>query len=468
MLDDLTALLGEAHVLIGDDAARYGKEWTGEYPSKPAAVLRPGSAEEVSAILKHANATGQTVVPVSGNTGLTGGTYAEGALMLSVERLNKIRAIKPTARVAVVEAGVVLSALHEAAAAHDLQFPMTFGAKGSCMIGGMLATNAGGSNVVRYGSTRDLCLGLEIVLPTGEIVDTMAELHKNNSGYDLRHLMIGAEGTLGIITAATLKLSPAPRIRATAFVGMDTLEGSLTLLNRLQEASGGAVEAFEFMPAVYNERFDRMHPGNPLPFEQAHPVTIMMELASTAPRDAKTDENGDVALVGLLQEALMEAFEEGLISEAVVAQNETQRQTFWHRREVAGEITFDGQPMITTDIALPLDEVPGFMRDMDAQLPGLHPSAYSFTVAHLGDGNLHYSVIFDHHDAELKDRTIEAIEAEALARGGSFSAEHGVGKSKLRTMQRRKDPAALNAMRAIKKALDPNNILNPGKVLPEA
>ncbi|WP_425040497.1 FAD-binding oxidoreductase [Primorskyibacter sp. S187A] len=468
MLDDLTTLLGAGHVLTGNDASRYGKEWTGDYPSHPRAVLRPGSAQDVAAILKYANATGTPVVPVSGNTGLTGGTHAEGALMLSLERLNKIRDIRPAARVAVVEAGVVLSSLHDAAAEHDLIFPMTFGARGSCMIGGMLSTNAGGSNVLRYGSTRDLCLGLEVVTPQGEVMDLMTQLHKNNSGYDLRHLMIGAEGTLGIITAAVVKLFPAPKVRATAFVGMGSLRDALQLLNILQEESGGAVDAFEFMPAVYNRRYDAVHPGAALPFEREYPVTIMLELASTAPRDAEAGPDGSPHLAELLQRVLMQRLEEGLISEAVVAQNEAQRTAFWKRREAAGEITFDGNPLVNTDIALPLDAVADFMEAMEARLPSFNAGASSFSCAHLGDGNIHYTVSLNRDDPVLKDSVVEAIESEAMARGGSFSAEHGVGLSKLSTMARRKDPVALEMMRALKTTLDPNNILNPGKVLPRS
>ncbi|MGX9356448.1 FAD-binding oxidoreductase [Roseobacteraceae bacterium S113] len=466
MLDDLTALIGAKHVLTGTDAARYGKEWTGDYPSMPAAVVRPGSTEEVAAILRHANETRTPVVPVSGNTGLTGGTHAEGALMLSLERMNKIREINPEARTAVVDAGVVLSSVHDAVAEHGLQFPMTFGARGSCMIGGMLSTNAGGSNVLRYGSTRDLCLGIEVVTPAGEIMDLMSALHKNNSGYDLRHLMIGAEGTLGIITGAVLKLSPAPKVRATAMIGLKRVETGLALLHRLQEDSGGAVDALEYMPAIYNRRYDHHHPGTPLPFAEEHPATIMVELASSRPIDVEADGDGRPRLAGMLEDALGRYLDDGMIDDAVVAQNENQRRAFWARREAAGEITFDGTPVVNTDIALPLDRVAEFMDAMEARLPSFEADAESFSVAHLGDGNVHYSVMLNREDAALKDRVVEAIEEEAVSRGGSFSAEHGVGLSKLSTMRRRKDAVSLDVMRAIKAALDPNGIMNPGKVLP--
>ena len=231
MQDRLEEIVGKANVAQGSDLARWSRDWTGVYTWTPLAVVRPGSTAEVAAILRLANETGTAVVPVSGNTGLAGGTTAEGAIMLSLDRMNRIREVRPAARIAIVEAGVILSSLHEAADAHGMIFPLTFGARGSAMVGGFLSTNAGGSNVLRYGNTRDLCLGLEVVLPTGEVMDLMSELHKDNSGYNLKHLMIGAEGTLGIITAAVLKLAPKPRAYATAMVAAPSLDQALVLLN---------------------------------------------------------------------------------------------------------------------------------------------------------------------------------------------------------------------------------------------
>ncbi|TMV70111.1 FAD-binding oxidoreductase, partial [Thioclava sp. BHET1] len=248
LLDELRAVLGPAHVLTGADAAQRGHDATGKYHWQPRAVLRPGSTAETAAVMRLLHAAGAAVVPVSGHTGLTGATRAEGQFMLSTERMNRIREIRPEARLAVVEAGVVLSRLHEAAAEHDLFFPLWFGARGSAMLGGNLSTNAGGSNVLRYGSTRAQCLGLEVVLADGRVLDLMSALHKDNSGYDLKDLFIGAEGTLGIITAAVVKLVPKPRAYATAFVAAPSLDQALVLLNRLQTATGGMVEAFEFMP----------------------------------------------------------------------------------------------------------------------------------------------------------------------------------------------------------------------------
>lgn len=469
MIEKLQAVVGAANVMTGADRARWMKEWTGYFPSDPIAVVRPGSTAEVAAIVRLANDTGTPVVPVSGNTGLAGGAQANGAIALSLDRMNRIREIRAAARTAIVEAGVVLSDLHKAAEDQGLIFPLTFGARGSAMIGGVLSTNAGGSNVLRYGNTRDLVLGVEAVLPNGDIVDLMSELHKDNSGYNLKHLLIGAEGTLGIITGAVLKLMPKPRAYATAMVAVPGLDQALVLLNRLQEATGGAVEAFEYMPRNYVEAHLRLSPDNRPPFDAMYDISIMVEVGATAPRDAEPGPDGRVPVVAHLEQTLADMFEEGLLLDAVVAQNEAQRQAMWQRREAAAEIVLGaGRPVSNNDIAVPLDKVAEFLDRMGTRLAALDPGAEPILVAHLGDGNVHYAVWLSREDAPLKDAVTEAVEDEVLRLGGSFSAEHGIGQWKLSSMARRKDKVALTAMRAIKRALDPNGILNPGKVLPPA
>ena len=469
MIDKLQAIVGDANVMTGADRARWMKEWTGYFPSDPIAVVRPGSTEEVAAIVKLANETGTPVVPVSGNTGLAGGTQANGAIALSLDRMNRIREIRPAARTAIVEAGVILSDLHAAAEAQGLIFPLTFGAKGSAMIGGALSTNAGGSNVLRYGNTRDLVLGVEAVLPTGDIVNLMSELHKDNSGYNLKHLLIGAEGTLGIITGAVLKLAPKPQAYATAMVAVPSLDQALVLLNRLQEATGGAVEAFEYMPGNYVEAHMGLNPANRAPFDAMHDINIMVEVGATAARDVEPGPDGTVPIAAHLEQTLADMFEEGLLLDAVVAQNQAQRQAMWERREAAAEVVLGaGKPVSNNDIAVPLDKVSVFLDRMGARLQSLDPEAEPILVAHLGDGNVHYAVWLSKEDPALKDAVTEAVEDEVLRLGGSFSAEHGIGQGKLSSMARRKDKVALAAMRAIKQALDPKGILNPGKVLPPA
>ena len=466
LIADLSDLLGPAHVLTGPDIERYTSDWTTHYTSSPAVVVRPGSTAEVAAVMRIAARHKIAVVPVSGRTGLVGGAMTTGGLMLSVERLTLIRELRPATRIAIVEAGVVLQRLHEAAEAQDLYFPLWFGARGSAMIGGVLSTNAGGSNVLRYGSTRALCLGLEVVLPDGRILDLMSELHKNNSGYDLRQLFIGAEGTLGVITAAVMKLVPRPRAYATATLAARSLPDALTLLNRLQEASGGAVEAFEYMPASYLKRLAEGRPDIRLPFDRRYDTNILVEIGATAPRDAEPGPDGTVPVVALLEATLAQMIDEGAVLDAEIAQTEAQRLAMWKRRELAAEITILRQPAIDTDIALPLDLVPEFYRRIEARLPELDTGCETLSVCHLGDGNVHFTVFPTRDDPALHDAVVEAVEDVVQDLGGSFSAEHGVGLSKLNTMARRKDPVALDVMRAVKAALDPDNRMNPGKVIP--
>ena len=468
VLSKITDIIGQAHVLTGVDASAYGKDWTGAYTSTPLAVLRPANTAEVAAILKIANETRTPVVPASGRTGLTGATLAQDALMLSVERLNAISDINVAGRTATVGAGVILSKLHDAAAEHDLIFPLTLGARGSAMIGGLLSTNAGGSNVVRYGSTRGLCLGLEVVMADGRVMNLMSALHKDNSGLDLRNLVIGAEGTLGIITAAVLKLQPKPQAYATAMVAVSSLPDALNLLHKLQGESGGGVEAFEYMPRSYIDKHMQLFPDVSAPFEESYDVNIMIEVAATQAKDAVPNADGSLPVVNALEETLGAMLEDGTVLDAVIAQNESQRREIWKRREDAGEVAFFGGVFVNTDVAVPLDKVDAFEKALTPRIKAIDPDASEVIVAHLGDGNIHHTSYISRNDPAAMDALVEAVEDVVQELGGSFSAEHGIGVSKLETMKRRKDPVALDAMRAIKAALDPNNILNPGKVIPPA
>ena len=422
----------------------------------------------MAAVLRLASAHRTPVVPVSGNTGLSGGTQADGALMLSLDRLNRIREIRPAARVMVVEAGVILSDIHAAAEARDLVFPLTFGARGSALIGGCLATNAGGSNVLRYGNTRGLCLGLEVVLASGEVLDLMTDLHKDNTGLDLRQLFIGSEGVLGVITAAVLKLFPRPRAYATAMVAARGLPEALAILNRLQEDTGGKVEAFEYMPRGYVETHLAHVPGAREPFAEPHEVNLMVELGATSPAEATPRPDGTVPLVTQLEEALAALAEEGLVLDAVIARNEAQRREIWARRESAADLTVTSPHPIINDVALAVDKVETFLSRAGRRLERVDPGARTFVVAHLGDGNVHYNVWPATTDGTRDDAIRSAIEDTVAELGGSFSAEHGIGVSKLSSMTRRKDPVALDVMRAIKATLDPLGILNPGKTIPDA
>ena len=463
ILDQCRAAIGDRYVLTGADCAKWTTDWTGQYQGDPIAVIRPADTHEVAAIMKIAHATETAVVPVSGNTGLNGGAIARGGLQLSLDRLNQIEAIDTAGRTATVGAGVILSQLHAAADDHDLIFPLTFGARGSAMIGGALSTNAGGSNVLRYGNTRDLVLGIEAVMADGRVMNLMGALHKDNSGLNLKHLLIGAEGTLGVITRAIVKLSPKPCAHATALVAMTDLPAALQLLHHLQAVTSGDVEAFEYMSAAHMAGYARLHPKRQLPFAQPHDVTILIELGCTSP-DAGGD--GSRPIVTVLTDALAGMLETGHIIDASIAQNESQRAQLWAIREAAAEVAFARKPFVDTDVAVGLSDVPAFLSRMTARLHALDQGADELAVAHLGDGNIHYLVYPTRDDAALDVAIRETVEDVVQDLAGSFSAEHGVGLSKLGSMTRRKDPVALDAMRAIKAALDPKGILNPGKMIP--
>ncbi len=485
-LEQLSAVVGEKHVLTSDEACqRYEEDATFQYKGRSLAVVRPASTAEVSEVVKLAHAARIPVVPIGGNTGLSGGAWpgtGGDQLMLSLERMNRIREIKTDSRVVIAEAGVILDSLHQAANEHDLIFPLTFGARGSCMLGGSLSTNAGGSNVVRYGNTRELCLGLEVVLclglevvlADGQVMNLLSELRKDNTGYDLKDLFIGAEGTLGIITAAVMKLYPKPKAYATAMVALPDLSSALQLLNRLQAMSNNVIEAFEYMPENYMRRLLERFPEMKPPFDELAEVSVLLELGATSAADAEILDDGSVAVVNKLETALGECFESGLVLDAVIAQNEAQRQAMWEQREAAYEVITMKSPIIMTDVSVPLDCVQSFLEQVQERVTAIVPEAEDVTVSHLGDGNIHYTLWHDPNgvrteaeNKQLKDELVEVVEETVLALGGSFSAEHGIGVYKKGSMARRKDPVALNVMRSIKTALDPLNIMNPGKMLPD-
>ena len=466
LISELSAIVGAAHVASGADMARWSQDWSGEDRWTPLSVARPATAGEVAAILRMANDRGLPVVPVSGNTGMAGGTRAEGALMLSLDRMNRIREIRPEARVAVAEAGVILSSLHDAVEEHGLIFPLFFGARGSAMLGGALSTNAGGSNVLRYGNARALCLGVEVVTPTGEVMNLMSALHKDNSGYDLRDLVIGAEGTLGIITAAIVKLFPKPRAYATAMVATKTVRDAVALLHALQAETGGAVEAFEYMPGAYIDAHLTRFPEARPPFDARHEVNVLIELGAVAARDSTPGPDGTVPIAAQLEQALMEALEAGTVLDAVVAQNEAQRAEMWARREAAAELALLKLPFVDNDVAVRPDLMQALLERIETRTRALDPGIGFLNVAHLGDGNLHFAGWPSSPDPDLMKAISRVVEEEVVALGGSFSAEHGVGVLKRPAMAAHKDPVALAVMGRIKAALDPNGILNPGKIIP--
>lgn len=467
----LREIAGEENVLTdAGDMEKYLRDWTGTYSGSAIAVVRPASTDEVADIVKLCTKLQVAITPQGGNTGVAGGCIPTGSgagIVLALDRMQRIRQIDTLERIARVDAGVVLENLQIEVGEHDLIFPLVFGAKGSCSLGGNLATNAGGSNVLRYGNARELCLGIEAVLPDGTVVDTLSALRKDNTGYDLRDLLIGSEGTLGIITGAALKLFPKPRATVTAFLGLANVGTALAILNVLQDATGGLVEAFEYMPAPIVKLVCERVSGARYPLGDVCATNILVEVASSRRSDAMTLEDGSVRLESELMEILGELMEEGLIEDAAIATSDQQRQEFWTLREsVLESLTSQGK-FYTFDIALPLPQVPSFIETItpEAERLGFQP----LVVGHLGDGNLHFAVAAS-KDNEWADLPLAELQELVLAKvrklNGTFSAEHGIGQSKTKLMKTQKQASQLAAMRALKDALDPHGIMNPGKLLP--
>jgi len=470
LVTDLQGVLGDTGVLTGpSDMAAYLTDWTGEFTGTALCVARPTSTKEVQQVVILCARHDIAITPQGGNTCVSGGSVPatdRTQIVLSLDRMRKIRALDTTARTATVEAGVILETLQTAARDEGLLFPLSFGARGSCTIGGVLATNAGGANVLRYGNARELCLGIEAVLADGRTLHTLTGLRKDNSGYDLRNLLIGSEGTLGIITAATLRLYPAPRAVATAFVALADMAAALPVLNRLQDLSGGQVDAFEYMPAGVVGAVCS-HLGMAPPLETPAETGLLVELASTRAGDAETDADGRSHLDALLTDALAGLLSSGQITDAVVAQSNAQRQKLWQMREAVLETIVAHGPFYTFDASLPLAGVAPFLGALDPQAQSM--GFRTMTVGHLGDGNLHFAVVAAPGKdwASLPLGALKTKVLEALSKlGGSFSAEHGIGQSKTDLMRHHKPEAALAAMADIKRALDPKAAFNPGKLLP--
>lgn len=444
------------------DMAPHLRDWTGQHQGAALAVALPRSTAEVQAVVKACLAHDIRIVPQGGNTSLAGGSVPGAGgpwIVLSLARMNALRRLDSGARTATVEAGMILQALQDRLQPDGLTFALSFGAKGSAMIGGCLSTNAGGSNVLRYGNARELCLSLEAVLPDGTVIDTGAGLRKDNTGYDLRHLLIGAEGTLGIITAATLRLYPVPRVRATAFLSVPDLTAALAVLNVMQDETAGAVEMFEYMPAHATELVMRHFPDLRCPLDDVPACGILMEVASTSSHDAAEDGNGTPRLNGRVEAVLERLFEQGLILDAALAQSDAQRAAMVALREHVLESLLAEGRWTQYDIALPLAGAAEFVGRLQDVLPG---DVRHHVIGHLGDGNLHLSLMPGARDgAVLSDGILDLV----ASLSGSFSAEHGIGRSKAGLLAARKDPGTLAAMRAIKAALDPAGIMNPGAML---
>ncbi|HMN51263.1 MAG TPA: FAD-binding oxidoreductase [Xanthobacteraceae bacterium] len=464
------ALLARFAKIVGEknairDAAEiapYVKEQRDLYRGKAAMVLRPESVEEVAKILQLADKTKTTVVPQGGNTGLVGGqiSFDASAIVLSTQRLNKIREVDADANTMTVESGVILQNAQEAAAKHERLFPLSLGAEGSCTIGGNLSTNAGGTQVLAYGNARDLVLGLEVVLASGKILRGLRKLKKDNTGYDLRHLFMGAEGTLGIITAAVLKLFPAPRAISTAWIGVPSPEAALKLLNVALARWGSSLTSFELMPRIAIE-FDLRHlPGARDPLSSPHPWYVLAEIFG----------DDETRTLETMETLLADGAQNGLVTDALIAANREQRAALWRMRTGITDVQKPEGGSIKHDISVPVSSVPAFMNEGTAAVEKMIPGARVVGFGHLGDGNIHFNISQPVGADKTKflarwDDVNATVHAIVLRYGGSVSAEHGIGVLKRELLAETKDAVALSTMRAIKQALDPNGILNPGKVL---
>ena len=476
MSDFITKLENEidASSLITDksEMAKYITDWSGKITGNALAVLRPRNTSEVSKIMGLAYEFEIPVVPQGGNTSVAGGSVPDdtgNSVVISLERMNKVRDISVSAMTITIEAGCILEKLQQIAEDKGLFFPLNFGAKGSCMIGGNLATNAGGQNVVRYGNTRELCLGVEAVFSDGRIMNLLSGLRKDNTGYDLRDLLIGSEGTLAIITAATMKLFHPPQARSTTLAIIPDIDTGLELLNRTQAQTGGAVEAFELIPRVFLELVKKHAPQFQMPFPEIPDLCVLIEIAPTSPQNSnnkEVDNNAKEQLENILEDGINDE----LVLDAVIASSEGQRREMWEMRESALEIITKEGNRIGFDISLPLNKVQAFVREMEFRAGSLVKNLRMCHMGHLGDGNLHYAIFPPEEDPDalnLKSEEIKKTVYDAISSfDGSFSAEHGIGTSKLFAMNNYKDPVALDIMQQIKVKLDPKMIMNPGKLLP--
>jgi FAD/FMN-containing dehydrogenase len=465
LLARLAEKLGADRVLTAaTDVEPYLTDWRGRYRGAALAVVRPGSAAEVSAVVQACVAAGVAIVPQGGNTGLCGGAtpLTEGhSILLSLSRLNRIRAVDADNNTLVAEAGCTLAVVQQAAERAGRLFPLSLAAEGSCAIGGNLSTNAGGVHVLRYGNMRELTLGLEVVLPDGRVWDGLRGLRKDNTGYDLKHLFIGAEGTLGIITAAVLKLHPLPRSRAVAWLAVRDARAAVDLLGRLRDQVGERLSAFELVGRSALELVLRHIPGARAPLAAVPEWSVLTELS---------DPRADADLDGLLTAFLATAQETGLVLDATLAGSLAQCQALWALRENISEAQKIEGFSIKHDIALPVSRIPAFLAEASAALEAAWPGVRIVAFGHLGDGNLHYNL--SRPEAQGNDafiaRTGEVnriVHDLVHAAGGSISAEHGIGQLKRAELQRYKSPVELDLMRSIKAALDPRGLMNPGKVL---
>ena len=469
LLDQLRAICGPAHVLTADnpatDLSPWEQDWRKRVRGRALAVVRPASTAQVAEVVKACAAHRTPIVPQGGNTGLVVGGVPDASgqqIVLSMARMNAVRAIDPDNLTLTVEAGCVLQNVQTAADNAGFLFPLSLGAEGSCTIGGNLGTNAGGTQVVRYGNTRELCLGLEVVTAQGEIWHGLSGLRKDNTGYDLRNLMIGSEGTLGIITAATLKLFPKPAAQLTAWAAVPSMQAAVQLLGLAHQRLGPCLTGFEVMGQFALSLVDKHYPQLRVPLWQNTPWCVLLE---------NSDNENEAHARSQFETLLETALEQGCVTDAVVAENLSQAQSLWHIRESITLAQATEGLNIKHDISIPVSRIPAFVAETDDLLSREFPGVRMVDFGHLGDGNLHYNVqapegvdgptFLREHEEHVNTVVFDQVKRFE----GSISAEHGVGALKAGKLPHYKDPTALAMMRAVKQALDPDNLLNPGRVL---
>ncbi len=462
LIAELRKAVGDAQVLTAaPDLVPYLTDWRGNYTGRALAVVRPATAEQVAAVVRLCAAHATPVVPQGGNTGMVGGGVPDDsgrAIVLSLMRLNAVRAIDVANNAMTVEAGCILQTIQETALQHDRYFPLSLAAEGSCTIGGNLSTNAGGTAVLRYGNARDLVLGIEAVLPDGRIWNGLKALRKDNTGYDLKHLLMGAEGTLGIITAAVLKLYPKPQTACTALVAVPSAEAAVALLSAVCADLGDRVTGFELMSRLCLDLVMTHFPATVEPFGQRHAWQVLVELTDTQQRAPLEDA---------LAAALEPAFESGIAADAIIATSQSQAAALWSIREHIPEAEKLAGKSVKHDVSVPISRIAEFIARGDAALQAAFPEAHVVCFGHIGDGNLHYNLSFP----AGAPTAAQSAGANALVYAlldelqGSISAEHGLGQLKRDEITRHKSAVELDLMRAIKRALDPQGIMNPGKVL---
>ena len=464
LIEALRAAVGAAQVLTDGDLSAYESDWRKRYHGKALAVVRPGTTGEVAAVVRACARHRTSIVAQGGNTGLVGGSVPDASgtqVLLSLARMKRVREVDAANSTLTADAGCILQSLQEAAASHGLLLPLSLAAEGSCTLGGNLATNAGGTQVLRFGNARDLCLGLEVVTAQGEIWNGLSGLRKDNTGYDLRDLFIGSEGTLGIITAATMKLYARPAAVTTALVALDTLDAAVALLQQAQARLGPALTGFEVMNGFALELVRKHFPQLARPLAGA-PWTVLLE---------QSDSEGEAHAHARFEALLAAALADATITDAALAASTAQSRAMWHLRESIPLAQQQEGPNIKHDISLPISRIVEFVSATDAALQAALPGVRLVDFGHLGDGNLHYNVqappgidaagFVNAREAQVNRIVYDAVDAL----GGSISAEHGIGALKRDELAQRKSPVALGLMRAIKQALDPHGLMNPGRVL---